>query len=82
MRKPASGSSDVHVTHLPGLGDRHDFTTPGGERIGVVRHDDGTRELIVFSRRDPDACVASLRLSGADARRVAALLGQDLEPGS
>ena len=69
-------SSDVRSTHLPGVGDRHEFTTAEGEALGVVRHRDGDRELIVLSRDDPDACQLSLRLSGEDARVLAALLGE------
>ncbi len=42
----------------------------------MVRHRDGDRELIVLSREDPDACRLSLRLSGEDARVLAALLGE------
>ncbi len=68
--------SDVRSTHLPGVGDRHEFTTAEGEALGVVRHRDGDREVIVFSRDDPDACRLSLRLSGEDARLLAALLGE------
>ncbi len=67
---------DVRSTHLPGVGDRHEFTTTEGEALGVVRHRDGDRELIVFSREDPDACRLSLRLGGEDARVLASLLGE------
>ncbi|HYF25509.1 MAG TPA: hypothetical protein VD931_07205 [Baekduia sp.] len=70
---------EVEVTLLPGMGERHEFTTGGGERVGVVRHRDLDRELIVFSRDDPDACRLSLRLSGSDARLLAALLGDQPE---
>ncbi len=74
---PKSGSaSDVRVTQLPGVGDRDEFTTAEGECLGVVRHHGGDRELIVFSREDPDECSFSLRLRGEDARRLAVLLGE------
>ena len=69
-------SSEVRSTHLPGVGDRLEFTTSEGEALGVVRHRDGEREVIVFSREDPDACRVSLRVSGEDARVLAALLGE------
>jgi len=66
----------LRSTHLPGVGDRHEFSTEGGDAVGVVRHRGGDRELIVFSRKDPDACLLSLRLCGEDARRLAVLLGE------
>ena len=61
---------------MPGVRDRHEFTTATGEAVGVVRHRDGDREVIVFSREDPDACRLALRLSGEDARVLARLLGE------
>ncbi len=67
----------MHSTQLPGIGYRHEFRAADGETVGVVRHRDGDRELIVFSREDPDACRLSLRLSGHDARVLATLLGED-----
>ncbi len=66
---------DVTVTPLPGVGERCEFTTADGEHVGVVRHRDSDRELIVVSHEDPDACRLSLRLSGPDARALASLLG-------
>lgn len=67
---------DVRTTPLPGVGDTHEFTTDEGETLGVVRHRDGDREVIVRSREDPDACRLSLRLRGEDARLLARLLGE------
>lgn len=66
----------VRTTQLPGVGDREEFTTAGGECLGVVRHRDGDRELIVFSHDDPDECRVALRLRGEEARRLAVLLGE------
>ncbi len=62
---------------MPGFGERHEFTSASGEHVGVVRHHDGDREVIVFSQEDPDACRLSLRLSGEDARALARLLGEN-----
>jgi TrkA domain protein len=72
--KPDTGR-DVRSTHLPGIGDRHEFTTSAGDSLGVVRHRGGDRELLVFSSRDPDDCRVALRLDGEEARRLAAMLG-------
>jgi TrkA domain protein len=73
----ATGDRPLRSTQLPGVGERHDFATGGGETIGVVRHRDGDREVLVFSKTDRDACTVSLRLSGEDARRLAALLSEE-----
>ena len=66
---------EVKETQLPGVGVRHDFVTAGGERVGVLVHRTGRRELFLYDRRDPDACRAVLHLDGGDARTLAELLG-------
>ncbi|MQA09741.1 MAG: potassium transporter TrkA [Pseudonocardiaceae bacterium] len=66
---------NVEVTPLPGIGVRKDFATKTGRRIGVVNHRDGHTELIVSKSDDPDACLASLPLTGDEAGALANLLG-------
>jgi TrkA domain protein len=73
----AADDRPVRTTPLPGVGERHDFATGRGETIGVVRHRNGDCELLVFSKTDLDACVVSLRLTGEDAGRLAALLSAE-----
>ena len=67
--------AEVSETQLPGVGIRHDFTTTGGDRLGVLAHRTGRRELLVYDRRDPDACQASLTLEPDDSQTLAELLG-------
>lgn len=67
--------TQVEETPLPGVGVRHDFTTKGGRRIGVVSHRTGRRELLLFAEDDPDACQVTLRLEEEDLRVLADLLG-------
>ena len=66
---------EVTETHLPGVGVRHDFTTANGERVGVLVHRSGRRELLLYGRDDPDACVTALHLSAEDTRTLAEVLG-------
>lgn len=66
---------EVTETPLPGVGVRHDFTTSAGERIGVLVHRSGRRELVVYRRDDPDACITALHLNHEDSRVLAELLG-------
>jgi len=65
--------SDVERTKLPGVGDRRDFVTQAGERIGVVTHRDGRRELLVYRREDPDSCYVVAELSDDDVRHLVEL---------
>lgn len=66
---------EIEETLLPGVGVRHEFTTGGGERVSVLTHRGGRRELAIYDRRDPDACVAVLHLDPDDTRSLSELLG-------
>ncbi|KAA0023392.1 cation:proton antiporter regulatory subunit [Antrihabitans cavernicola] len=66
---------NVEVTPLPGIGVRKDFELASGRRIGVVTHRDGTVDLIVSKRDDPDACAAQVPLSNEEAAVLGNLLG-------
>lgn len=66
---------NVQETALPGVGVRHEFATKGGDRIGVLNHRTGNRDLLLYSHNDPDACAEVVRLNEEDARALAELLG-------
>ena len=66
---------DIEETPLPGVGLRHEFTTADGERVGVVTHRRGQRDLIVYDREDPDAAARAVRLDDDDSHVLAELLG-------
>jgi TrkA domain protein len=67
--------ADVRETKLPGVGVRHEFTTGGGQQVGVLVHRDGRREIIAYDRADPDACSSIVELSADDTRTMSELLG-------
>jgi len=67
--------AEITETQLPGVGVRHDFTTGEGERVGVLTHRNGRRELLLYARDDPDDCVTVVHLSRDDTRTLAELLG-------
>ena len=67
--------TEVTETQLPGVGVRHEFTTVSGERVAVLSHRTGRREIAVYDRADPDACSTVLHISNDDTRTLAELLG-------
>jgi TrkA domain protein len=67
--------ADVEETRLPGVGVRYDFKTSGGDRIGVIAHASGHRDLLVYDEDDPDACSEVVRLDEDDSATLADLLG-------
>lgn len=67
--------SEVQYTELPGFGERHDFVTEAGDRIGIVTQRDGVRKLVLYDRDDPDSCRTLVKLSAEDMRRLVELVG-------
>jgi len=67
--------ADVTETVLPGVGVRHDLTTEEGERVGVLVHRSGRREVLLYREDDPDTCAATVSLSSDDSRTLAEMLG-------
>jgi TrkA domain protein len=66
---------DINETPLPGIGTRYDFTTSGGQRLAVISHHSGRRELAKYDSDDPDACVDLLVLNQDEAEDLGELLG-------
>ena len=60
---------------LPGVGVRHEFTSSTGDRLAVVSHRNGRREIAVYRRDDPDACRTVLELDADDAAALGTVLG-------
>jgi TrkA domain protein len=67
--------ADIEQTDLPGVGTRYDFSTRDGDRVGVLVHRNGRRELLLYDRDDPDACQSSVALDESEARTMSELFG-------
>jgi TrkA domain protein len=67
--------TEVTETPLPGVGVRHEFTTSAGERVAVLSHRTGRREIAIYDRADPDSCSTVLHLNPDDARTLGDILG-------
>ncbi len=65
----------IKETTLPGVGVRHEFKTEAGDHLGTITHRGGERDLLIFDRKDPDACATVLRLQEEDSRTLTELLG-------
>ncbi len=67
--------AQIEETPLPGVGVRYDFKTQEGQRVGVIHHRSGRREVFVCAPGDPDTVRATLTLSTDEARTLVDLLG-------
>lgn len=66
---------EINETLLPGVGVRHEFSTASGERVALLTHRSGRRELAIYDRADPDTCSTVLHLSVEDTAALGELLG-------
>ncbi|MGH8948642.1 MAG: cation:proton antiporter regulatory subunit, partial [Acidimicrobiia bacterium] len=67
--------SKIEETRLPGVGVRFDFVSEQGQRVGVVHHRGGRREIFIATASDPDTAELVLDLSDDDAHTLVDVLG-------
>src|SRR5919199_4541814 len=67
--------STISEAFLPGVGRKFQVETLTGDRLVIVIHDDGTRELYHFARKTLDRPASVLRLSDGEARQIAGIIG-------
>lgn len=65
----------ISETFLPGIGRKFQVETTSGDRLVIVIHDDGTRELYHFTHRNMERPSSVLRLSDGEARQIAGIVG-------
>ncbi|WP_420436400.1 cation:proton antiporter regulatory subunit [Candidatus Poriferisocius sp.] len=62
-------------TDLPGVGVRFDLETNAGRSVGVVVHQTGRRDLVVYDERDVDRACESVELTEEEGHTLGELLG-------
>lgn len=69
---------NIERTALPGVGVAHVTTTRGGQRVGIVSHVSGERDIVVYDPEDTDTVACTVVLAPDEAHRIADLLGSDV----
>src|SRR5262245_9629391 len=67
--------STISEANLPGVGRKFQIEAASGDRLTIVIHDDGTRELYHFARKPPDKVASVVTLSDSEARQIAGIIG-------
>ena len=65
----------IKETELPGIGRKFEIETSGGNRVVVIIHDDGRREIYHFNQKDLEESIFDITLTDTESRQLAAILG-------
>lgn len=67
--------STISEATLPGVGRKFQIETTNGDRMIIIIHDDGKRELYHFTRANRDKVASVITLQDSEARQVAGIIG-------
>ncbi|KJD44220.1 cation:proton antiporter regulatory subunit [Paenibacillus terrae] len=66
---------DIRESILPGIGIKYRIDAENGDRLVIIIHDDGRRELYHFDYEDLEQSISMTTLSDQEARLVASIIG-------
>jgi TrkA domain protein len=66
---------NIREIELPGIGKKYEAITKSKDKIVVIIHDDGRRDIYHFDQDDYEEAIASTSFDDTEARQIAAIIG-------
>lgn len=66
---------NIRESELPGIGYKFEIITKNQDKLVIVIHDDGRREIYHFDQDDHEEVVSNVTLNDSEARQIAGILG-------
>lgn len=65
----------IRESDLPGIGHKFQVETNARDKMTIIVHDDGMREVYHCAYNDPDDCTLIARMNDSEARQLAGIIG-------
>ncbi len=66
---------NIRETDLPGIGRKYQIETRSEDKVVVIIHDDGKREIYHINQDDPTETICVLTIDDNEARQLAGIIG-------
>ncbi|MFF2448263.1 cation:proton antiporter regulatory subunit [Neobacillus sp. NPDC058068] len=66
---------NIREIELPGIGKKYEIITKSKDKIVVIIHDDGRRDIYYFDQEDYEEAISSTTFDDTEARQIAAIIG-------